>query len=180
MIEFRTLSVHDLDGLPCLDRSDYSTTWCVVRDGHVVQEERVFKHHGFSQTEWAGIVGELARQVSKCEMLVIAAYDGSSPVGIAGLDIKHGYGPEMDMYNFGPLWISKEHRGCGIGKRLFSMLQEEAIRRGIDILYISATPVPGTVEFYMRMGCRLIAQPDLDLFAKEPEDIHMSLDCRVA
>jgi len=55
------------------------------------------------------------------------------------------------------------------------MVRKEAERLDIDGMYVSATPVPGTVGFYKRMGCQLLPHPDPVLFAEEPEDIHMCL-----
>jgi hypothetical protein len=43
-------------------------------------------------------------------------------------------------------------------------------------MYISATPSEHTVDFYMRLGCRLAAEPDPELYAFEPEDIHLECD----
>ena len=44
---------------------------------------------------------------------------------------------------------------------------------GAALLYVSATPTENTVNFYLRRGCRLASTPDLELFAQEPEDIHL-------
>ena len=40
-------------------------------------------------------------------------------------------------------------------------------------LYISATPTENTIRFYLGLGCRVIPQPDPQLFAEESEDIHL-------
>jgi hypothetical protein len=44
-------------------------------------------------------------------------------------------------------------------------------------MYISATPSENTVNFYMRLGCEIASEPDPELLAREPEDIH--LECAV-
>ncbi|MCK5116226.1 MAG: GNAT family N-acetyltransferase [Candidatus Aegiribacteria sp.] len=176
MIHYRHLEPSNLDGFTRLDRSDYSSTWCRMKDGLLIQEKRVFRHPGFSQSQWDGIIKEWTDKLSRGEMLLISAFDDETPIGVAGLDINQRYGCDNLMYNFGPLWISKEYRGRGIGKRLFMMVKEEAEILDVSGLYISATPVPKTVDFYIRMGCQLLSNPDLQLFAEEPEDIHMYLN----
>lgn len=47
---------------------------------------------------------------------------------------------------------------------------------GLEYLYISATPVAGTVGFYIGTGCRLPSSSDPRLYAERPEDIHPYLD----
>jgi hypothetical protein len=58
------------------------------------------------------------------------------------------------------------------GRQLFAHAQAAAQERWARGLYISATPSTHTVGFYRSLGCRLIAEPDPELFALEPEDIH--------
>jgi hypothetical protein len=47
---------------------------------------------------------------------------------------------------------------------------------GAATLYVSATSSENTVNFYLRRGCRVAAQPDEALFALEPEDIHLEFE----
>ena len=41
--------------------------------------------------------------------------------------------------------------------------------------YVSATPSSATVDAYLRLGAELLERPDPELFAEEPEDIHLCL-----
>jgi hypothetical protein len=43
-------------------------------------------------------------------------------------------------------------------------------------LYISATPSEHTIDFYLTLGCTLVDAPDPELFAREPEDIHLEYE----
>lgn len=176
MMHYRELEESDLTGLPGIDRSDYSPSWCRIEKGVLVQEDRDFVHTGFDRDAWEEIAGEYAVALRNDTAILIGAYDGDSLVGIAGLDTSRTYGPSGNMYNFGPMWVSREYRGGGIGRKLFSLMVEKASTLPVDGLYVSATPVPGTVGFYMSMGCRLLDSPDPELFSLEPEDIHMFYD----
>jgi len=51
-----------------------------------------------------------------------------------------------------------------------------AREQGAKQLYISATPSENTVNFYLRLGCRVTAQPDPELLELEPKDIHLECD----
>ncbi len=176
MIRYRPLEPSDLGELASIDRSDYSDCWCVARDGEIVLQERIFSHPGFSRAQWEDIASELGDKLAGEKALLVGSFDGETLVGIAGLETDHRYGPDRSMFNFSPLWISKAYRGRGIGGRLFTMVREKAEKLGIDALYVSATPVPGTVGFYTKMGCKVLINPDPTLFAREPEDIHMQLE----
>jgi hypothetical protein len=60
-----------------------------------------------------------------------------------------------------------------LGKRLFDLARAVARERGARQLYISATPSENTVNFYLRLGCQVAEEPDPELLALEPEDIHL-------
>lgn len=175
MIHYKRLHHSDLDGLNCIDRRDYSNAWCVVKDGVITQEQREFRHPGFSSTDWEQILSEFAKDIKNGDIILFGAFDEQVLVGLAGLEIDAQYGPENNMFNLGPMWISKDYRRQGIGRQLLALVKQEATSRNISTLYVSATPVPGTVGFYMRAGCYLLSTPDPELFALEPEDIHMAL-----
>lgn len=176
MIHYRELEESDLAGLSGIDRSDYSPSWCVIEKGVLVQEDRDFVHKGFDRDTWGEIAGEYAAALRNDTVILVGAYDGDSLVGIAGLDTSRTYGPSGNMFNFGPMWVSRDYRGRGIGRKLFRLMVEKASALPVDGLYVSATPVPATVGFYMAMGCGLLDCPDPELFALEPEDIHMFYD----
>jgi predicted N-acetyltransferase YhbS len=76
------------------------------------------------------------------------------------------------------LHVSRAYRDHGLGARLFAGARTIARARGARGLYVSATPSEHTIGFYLRMGCRVLAEPDPELFALEPEDIH--LECEVS
>ena len=61
-------------------------------------------------------------------------------------------------------------------RNLFELAADEARRRGARRLYISATPSQHTIDFYLSLGCTVTAEPDPELFALEPGDIHLEYD----
>lgn len=63
---------------------------------------------------------------------------------------------------------------CRPGRaQIFEEAKTIAGKRGADFLYVSATPTENTVNFYFRRGCVLACPPDGELFALEPDDIHL-------
>lgn len=103
---------------------------------------------------------------------LLGAFEARALVGFAV------YRPdlEVDMANLAALHVSRSHRREGVG----SMLTREVIRfaraAGARWLYVSATPSFPTVQFYMKHGFKLTADPHPDLLELEPDDIHMILE----
>lgn len=70
-------------------------------------------------------------------------------------------------------YVDANHQGLGIGAKLIHASMNLAKQLGAKQLYISATPSKRTVDFYLKHGAEILAQPDQKLFALEPEDIHL-------
>jgi len=71
------------------------------------------------------------------------------------------------------LHVSREFRSTGIGSRLCADLELVAHHAGDTEIVVTATPSENTVRFYLGRRYRPMAQPLPELFALEPEDIHM-------
>jgi len=77
------------------------------------------------------------------------------------------------------LHVSRAYRRQGIATRLFQEACRLARGDGAEELYVSATPSESAVGFYRSQGCRLAEQVNEELYAEEPEDIHMIKTLRV-
>lgn len=96
-------------------------------------------------------------------------------IGVAILEAKL-IGRRQDRLQLKFLYVSKTYRGQGLGTQLFALAKAEARTRGARRLYISATPSENTIDFYRRLGCVLAQELDPELFALEPEDIHLECE----
>ena len=103
------------------------------------------------------------------------AFEGGELVGVVVLDNKR-IGKYKDQLQLTFLHVNRSYRQKGLGTRLFELAKATARRRGAKRLYISATPSENTVNFYLRLGCTVAAEPDQELFELEPEDIHLECD----
>ncbi len=101
----------------------------------------------------------------------LGAFDGDRLVGAAVLDTVPR-GEHRDQLQLTFLHVSRDHRGRGLGARLFREMRALARAHGARHLYVSATPSENTVRFYQRRGCIVAPEPDPELLAREPEDIH--------
>lgn len=83
----------------------------------------------------------------------------------------HNQGLRMHQLKF--LHVSHSGRGHGLGGRLLTLACAHGVTLGAQALYISATESRNTVDFYLHHGCRLLKQPDSELYHREPTDIHL-------
>jgi len=81
-------------------------------------------------------------------------------------------GPNRDQLQVKFLYVSQGYRARGVGKCLLEHARTTARKRGAKHLYVSSTPSENTVNFYRRLGCVVAAEPDPELLALEPDDIH--------
>lgn len=103
-------------------------------------------------------------------------FDANNVIGAAVLESKL-IGRNRDRLQLKFLHIGRDYRRKGLGKRLFSMAGAKAREWGARQMYISATPSENTVNFYLHLGAVVTNEPDHELFALEPRDIHM--ECNV-
>ena len=103
------------------------------------------------------------------------AFDGDALAGAMVLESRFiGRGGDRLQLKF--LHVGRRYRKSGLGVTLFDRAVERALELGARGLYVSATSSQNTVDFYLRRGCRPSVEPDPDLLALEPEDIHLELD----
>jgi predicted N-acetyltransferase YhbS len=103
------------------------------------------------------------------------AYEEAKLIGAAILESKF-IGKSKEKLQLKFLHVSKAYRNKGLGKQLFELARVTARQRGARRMYISATPSENTVNFYLRLGSAVTDEPDPELFAFEPEDIHLECD----
>jgi predicted N-acetyltransferase YhbS len=102
-------------------------------------------------------------------------FDADLLIGAAILEAKL-IGQHKDQLQLKFLHVSRAYREQGLGKQLFELAKAEAHTRGAKRLYISATPSEHTINFYRRLGCVVTRELDPELYALEPEDIHLECD----
>ena len=100
------------------------------------------------------------------------AFENNMLVGAAVLESKF-IGMQQNALQLKFLHISRDVRKRGLGTTLFNTAVEKVKTLGAERLYISATPSENTVNYYLRLGCAPATEIDPELFALEPEDIHL-------
>ena len=177
------MGVNNEIGIRRLDRSE------LVRVGEIDRTERVdviYRQHGtqleevpgeWSASPWRqgasdhSIIGQHQELMRLAEAggIAIGAFAGTRLVGI-GVVVPH-LRPTVAQLAY--MYVSNGYRSVGIGGKLSDQLEEIAMHSGDTEMVVSATPSVNTVCFYMNRGFEPMADPLPDLFALEPDDIHL-------
>lgn len=76
------------------------------------------------------------------------------------------------------LYISKNFRNKGIGKRLFFMAADKSKGNGAEKFYICAGSSEETIAFYYAIGCKEAMEINEELFQNDARDMQLEYDFR--
>ena len=170
-LEGRTLERDEITDIWRIDRSEVISAVYYLVDGSLVLKPERHDVRGWAPRK-SGTDTPLLHACYDRGGWFYGLFDGRQLIGVAILDSRlMGNGNDQLQLMF--LHISNSYRDNGHGRRLFNAAAIEARRRGAERLYISATPSEHTVNFYLRLGCTVAAEPDPGLWELEPEDIHL-------
>jgi GNAT superfamily N-acetyltransferase len=167
----RQLARDEIETIWTIDRSEVHHQIYQIHDGRLVLIPAYFEAHG-----WA------PGQVEHDTPLLYACFDrGGAFVGmfhdqkLIGVAVVDSVllGAAADQLQLKYLYVSRDYRQQGVGTRLFREAGAIARMRGATWLYISATPTENTIHFYQRCGAIINPTPDPELYAQEPDDIHL-------
>ena len=103
---------------------------------------------------------------------LFGAFDDEKLIGFSGID---GLlmGSEQQYLELVELHVSYEYRGKGIGKNLFKLCVDKAIKYECKKLYIVGSSSEESQKFYHKMGCIEAMELIPHLFDESPSDVHM-------
>lgn len=171
--QFRKMLPGQLEQIREIDRAEKLFASYVYRDGRLelVPGDRTVK--GFDETELAMLI-ERQKALIAAGGIVVGAFDQEELIGVASIEKKRS-GSLLQYCKMDILYTSRMYRGKHIGIQLLDIIKKIAIDFGAQKLYISATPTKYTVDFYLSQGAGLTTEVDQELFALEPDDIHLEL-----
>lgn len=154
-----------------IDRREIIENIYVLENGKLVLKPDYFNIQGWPSGETEHYTPILLDCYDRGGMFW-GVFENDRLVGVAILENEF-IGSLKDTLQLKFLHVSRDYRNCGLGSTLFKMAVEEAKARGAKKVYISATPSEHTINYYSRLGCVLVSEVDPELFALEPEDIHL-------
>ena len=173
-MEVRILDEDDVALVGAIDRSEHVEVEHVVEDG-VLRERPVtiadippWSADGDGDHTVGSKIG-FCRPVLARGGILLGAFDDREVLGLAIVEPE--FEPPMAWLAF--LHVSRPHRRKGAARALWRRAADLAIAAGATSLYVSATSTGSAVGFYLAQGCRLADPAHPELFAEEPEDIHL-------
>ena len=170
-----------------LERDEIETVWSIDRREiieniyYLENGELVLKDEYYDMQGWApGESEQYTPILLDCfdrGGTFYGVFDDGQLVGAAVLESKF-IGKNKDQLQLKFLQVSHDYRGKGLGRKLFEKAADKAKALNAKKLYVSATPSGNTIHFYMRMGCVVTEDVNVELFELESEDIH--LECTIS
>jgi len=170
-MKIRPLTRSEVPYIWQIDRSEVIDYVYYLRDGKLVLEPEHYDMHGWPQGEPEHIT-PLLLDCFDHGGYFWGAFARDLLVGTSVLENRF-IGVEKDTLQLKFLHISNPFRKQGLGKKLFLLAAEKARELGAKKMYISATSSENTVNFYLGSGCVLATEIDRELYALEPDDIHL-------
>jgi GNAT superfamily N-acetyltransferase len=167
----RHLTRDEVELIWTIDRSEVHHHTYEVRGGQLVRTPNYFEIPGW-RPETVAKETPLLLDCFDRGGTFLGVFDGDALIGIGVLESAR-VGRAGDQMQLTYLYVSRAHRGRGVGTQLFEAAVARAREAGAKALYVSATPTQNTVDFYVNRGCVLAPEPDPRLLAAEPDDIHL-------
>ncbi|NJN18568.1 MAG: GNAT family N-acetyltransferase [Oscillochloris sp.] len=171
MISGRLLGRDEIKTIWTIDRSEVITALYTLENGALVLRPEYHNVRGWEPGKAEQVTPGFEACYDRGGWFY-GLFDHERLIGAAVLE-NCWIGATADLLQLDFLHLSHGYRGRGLGKRLFMAAATEARRRGARRMYISATPSEHTIGFYTHLGCVLAPEPDPELFALEPDDIHL-------
>ena len=173
-MQVRRLPARDVSLVATIDRSERVEVQYRVFDGELRQVPAAIAEVVAWDPAGSG-PHSVAAALAFCESVVarggilLGAFDGERTAGLAIVDST--FEPFLAWLAF--LHVSRPYRRRGAAQALWNVAADIARADGATSIYVSATPTGSAVGFYLRQGCRLASPVHPELFAAEPEDIHL-------
>jgi GNAT superfamily N-acetyltransferase len=174
LVQIRRLPATAVSLVAAIDRSEHVDVQYQVIDGALQPIPATITEIPAWDPDGSG-AHSVTAEIAFCESVVarggilLGAFDGERTAGLA---IVHpAFEPPLAWLAF--LHVSRPYRRKGAAQALWNVAAEIARAHGAASLYVSATPTESAVGFYLEQGCRLARPVHADLYAAEPEDIHL-------
>jgi len=175
----RQLPAEDVSRVGALDRSEHVDIEYRVIDGALqpaparMPDIPAWDPTGSGPFSVAAHI-EFCRSVVERGGVLLGAFDAERMAGLA--IVQPSFEPPLAWLAF--LHVSRPYRRRGAAHMLWDAAARIAVEDGAASMYVSATPTESAVGFYLRQGCELARPVHPDLFAAEPEDIHLICSLR--
>lgn len=170
-IVYSELKIEDAIRIKEMDASQF-----VGKAWREVNGERVLVEINYQDPTWPNgyehHYGNLIKTIEKSGFAMGAFDETNRLLGFVTVNAEV-FGEKFRYVLLDQLFITLEHRGMGIGRRLFTRAAKASKRLGADKMFICAGSAEETVAFYEAMGCRRAEEIDEVLYQEDPRDLQM-------
>ena len=173
MIQIRVLPADRLSVIGEIDRSEHVGTIFEMHAGDLTShpvdiDVPRWNPDGGGPNTVMSFIDDL-RPILERGATLLAAFIQDAVAGVAIIEERF----EGDMAWLAFLHVSNGHRRHGVGSALWTEAVNRARVARARSIYVSATPSGSAVGFYLAHGCTVATVPHHELFAAEPEDVHL-------
>jgi predicted N-acetyltransferase YhbS len=171
---YRELLENEIDAIWNIDRTEFIEAVYSNQTGTLSEEKINHMLYGWPPDE-DKIYGPILKDCFKRKGYFLGGFHDGILKAIVVLESKW-IGKNRDTLQLKFLHIDQQFRGMGIGKVLFCYAVEKAQQLKAKRMYISSCENKNTVDFYKHLGCRITDEIEPELYAFEPNDIHMEFN----
>ena len=171
MIEIKALALEDCKRIRDIDASQYIGKAWREAEGRLQLVEIDY----FDPSWPNGYETHLSNLVETVtgDGLAVGAFDHRQKM-IGFVAVRRDFFGETARYVLlDQLFITREARGKGLGRKLFEAASEGARQWGAEKLYICAGSAEETIAFYSALGCKEAAEVNRALFDGDPRDLQL-------
>lgn len=171
MIEIKALALADCNRISDIDASQYIGKAWREADGRL----QLIEIDYFDPSWPNGYETHLKHLVETVvgDGIAVGAFDHRQKM-IGFVAVKREFFGESARYVLlDQLFITREARGKGLGRKLFEAAAEGARQWGAEKLYICAGSAEETIAFYWALGCKAAVEVNDVLFDGDPRDLQL-------
>lgn len=171
MVSIVQMILYDSYKIRDIDRSETIELTYKLKNGVLEEIKTAYECPRWTENIYLEIISRYEYELTNGGT-AFGAFDGDKLVGFGVLaHMIRGY--DNDSLKIDLMYVTREYRRKGIGSLIMESLSTVAIEKGAKHLYISSTETESAVKFYTSHGSAITSEIDLELFEKEPNDIHM-------
>jgi len=176
-VHYRLLTYEECPLITYIDRSEF-----IERVWRQVNGEWVLQQLDYHETDWPGgvepYIAALQDTLNGGGAVFGVFDDNNKLVGVASVN-REFFGTAAKYVLLDNMFVSRLHRGKGIGKLLTQLCKEQALAWGAEKLYTCAASSEATIAFYRGLGFIAANEVNQELYNLDPRDIQLELDLLV-
>ena len=172
-IEYRRLRLGECGRIKEIDASQFIKRAWRGEEGERRLIEINYHEPGFPE----GFENHLARlrETIAAGGFALGAFHNGALIAFASVN-NEIFGEKYKYVLLDQLFVSRGHRGKGIGKRLFFLSADEAKPLGAKKFYICAGSSEETIAFYFAVGCEAAKEINRALYEEDARDYQLEYD----